>query len=467
MSPQPAGRKAERGMALLLGALLGLLIIYQTIPWDIFTPYDPTAPQGNQMSANSLSRTIKLALLGIGAVIILRRFSVAKQLFAHINPFFRFFLFLVPLSYLWSISPSDTMARYMSILTSVSVCVAFCVAGWHPRRFQNVLRPTITLLLVGSVVFGLMEPDLAIEHGEGTLKNSWHGLTAHKNLFGQLATYGVIFWLHAGLTKQVKPWQSICGYLLGFTCGLLSRSSTSMMATLSVTLFMTMMLRSPPSMRRYMPFIVAAFATIVLTYAIAVLNLVPGLGMLLEPIAAITGKDMTFSNRSEIWRIIKEHIQLSPLLGSGYGAYWIGPVPWSPSFTFMGQMFFYPTESHNGYLEIVNDLGYLGLLCLGGMLFMYVRQSLSLLKTDRPQAVLFLGFFFQQAIVNLSESCWLVINSGFVFSVTTMAMLAMARALMDRDLQPARPRVGIRPAQLRRAQTSASGLATARLSRRR
>jgi O-antigen ligase len=170
--------------------------------------------------------------------------------------------------------------------------------------------------------------------------------------------------------------------------------------------------------------------------------LVPGLSLLLEPIAAITGKDTTFSNRSTIWEIIKEHIQLHPFLGTGYGAYWVGPVPSSPSYTFLGRMFFYPSESHNGYLEIVNDLGFVGMIVLFGYLIVYVRQSLQLMRFDRAQGALFLSLFFEQAIMNLSESTWLVVNSAFLFTIMTLATFALARSLLQLKVEvPGPPRV--------------------------
>ncbi len=415
-------------MATLAALSVWVLIIYQAIPRDIFVPVEAKVID---MSANPVSRILKILLLVIGGALVLRRSAAAMSLLKRTNVFFRVFLLLVPLSYLWSISPADTFARFISILSTVVVCIAFCVTGWHPTRFQNVVRPIITVLLLGSVIFGLSAPDLAIEHGEGTLKDAWHGLLAQKNPFGQLATFGLIFWMHAALTRQAPVWRAVLGAALGFSCVLLSRSSTSLMVSLFVVLFMLMSLRSPPALRRYMPYLVGLFSVTVLTYALVVLNLLPGASILLEPIAAITGKDLTFSNRSEIWRIIKEHIELSPIVGSGYGAYWIGPVPWSPSFTFLGQMYFYPTESHNGYLEIVNDLGYLGLIVLLGFLVVFVRQSLRLARVDRAQGVLFLALFFQQAIMNLSESCWLAINSGFIFSLMALAVIALARASME------------------------------------
>lgn len=424
---------------MLLTLLTWVLLLYMTIPFEIFTPREKLV---DGYAVNPLARAIKIALLLSGFFFILWRSKIAKMLFNQLNRFFVVFLFLVPASYLWSISPVDTLARDVSIMSEVTVCAAFCLASWNRERFQSVVRPCVTLILLGSLVFGLVSPELAIEHGIGTLKDAWHGLTLQKNEFGQLGSFGVLFWLHAGLAGETKPWKSLLFGTLAMVCVVLSRSSTSLLSTVFSMILLLMLLRSPKGLRRYMPYIVALFAGTVLTYALAVLRLVPGLSLLLEPIAAITGKDTTFSNRSTIWEIIKEHIQLHPFLGTGYGAYWVGPVPSSPSYTFLGRMFFYPSESHNGYLEIVNDLGFVGMIVLFGYLIVYVRQSLQLMRFDRAQGALFLSLFFEQAIMNLSESTWLVVNSAFLFTIMTLATFALARSLLQLKVEvPGPPRV--------------------------
>jgi O-antigen ligase len=192
-------------------------------------------------------------------------------------------------------------------------------------------------------------------------------------------------------------------------------------------MLMVILLFSPRSSRRLTPYIVGGFSALVLFYSIAVLNVIPGLDVILTPITSATGKDLTFSNRTEIWAIIKDHIDLRPILGSGYGAYWGGEVPSSPSFVFIRRLYFYPFESHNGYLEVVNDLGFVGLFCLLGYLANYIKQALELIKVQRNQAILYICVFFQQVVNNLSESFWLQI--GFATVLMSLATLCMARTL--------------------------------------
>jgi O-antigen ligase len=428
--PRSSPPRFPRG-SLFLSFLVAIQIILLVVPWNIFQTPEEAAKQALDLGANPLSRAIKLAILGLATATVLRKFRETRLTLKHTNPFFIALVVMMPLSAMWSIDRGATIARFVTVFTLIQVCVAFSIAGPNPLRFQNTVRPVFTLLLVGSLIFGMIAPDLAITKGEGTLKNAWHGLTGQKNQFGQLASLATIFWLHAWVSKEVGALRALAGAAVCGVCVFLSRSSTSLLSTVFVFLFMLLTQRAPPALRRYMPYLAGVYTALILTYAIAILKLLPGLDVLLLPITALTGKDMTFSNRSEIWIIIKENIARHPYLGSGYGAYWTGPVPTSPSYEFLGRMYFYPFEAHNGYLEVVNDFGYLGLVCLLGFLIVYVRQSLRLMKIDRTQGILFLCLFFQQAIMNLSESTWFQANAGFTFMLVALATLCLGRSLRE------------------------------------
>jgi exopolysaccharide production protein ExoQ len=425
--------KRDGRWAWLFAALLWILILYSAIPLDIFSG---SPADGSELwLPNPLSRVFKLVLLGTGISMILVRAKLSWLLFRTANSFLIAFLILVPLSILWSIDRSATLARFVTLLSIVAVSFAFCLAGWHARRFQTVIRPALTVILLGSLIFGFLEPTLAVELGEGTLKNAWHGLMSQKNQFGQAASFGVIFWFHAYVSKEVRSWRAMAGIAIAGLCLLLSRSSASLIATVFAAILILLMLKVPSNVRRYLPYIVAIFACVVAVYAIAALKLIPGLEVVLSPITMLTGKDMTFSNRSVIWAIVEDHIRLSPYIGSGYGAYWTGVIPTSPSYVFLSKMYFYPSQSHNGYLEIINDLGFCGLFVLLGYFAVYIRQSLRLMRIDRIQAALFLSFFFQHMIVNLSETAWLATSSPFTTTIMTTATFCIARSLLQQRFQ--------------------------------
>lgn len=386
-------------------------------------------------SGSAMSRLLWLSLLGFGAVIVIWRAGLSWLLLRWLNPFLIAFVILATASVLWSIEPGITLRRMIRVGAIMLCALAVVLVAWHPRRFQQLLRPIITALLFGSLLFGLAMPHLGI-HSESAseLVGAWRGLTNHKNSLGALACIGVILWLHAWLAREVRALPALLGGAIAVACLLLSRSSTSLITAVFTATLLLMLLRVPQNLRRYMPFLTFTFVVLLLTYSLAVLRLVPGLDVLLTPITTLTGKDLSFTGRTEIWEIMAEHIALHPWLGSGYGAYWTGPIEGRPSFEFVRLMHFYPGSAHNGYLEIVNDLGFAGLLVLVGYLLVQVAQSLQLLTIDRSQGALYLALFFQQAVTNLSESHWLsVMSLGVV--VMALSTTSLARALLDQRLR--------------------------------
>lgn len=424
----------RRGGGMLIGIVIWALTALLVCPPD-FNYY---ADVGRFQVTNGFL-TGPLFLIGALAVsgyLLASRLALSLRVARHVTFGLLALIALATLSTLWSGDPAATVRRLFRLYALLLSALAFAVAGWDSRRFQHVLRPAITLLLVGSLVFGLLAPQLAIEPGAAQdVLGAWKGLTMQKNGLGALAGVGALLWAHAWLAREVRTGYAILGLTASMACLLLSKSSTSLLSVLAAVPFMYLLLRTRPGMRRYMPYIVGVFATLVLVYSLAILDLVPGTSYLLAPITAITGRDMTFSGRIFIWNIMLGAIRLHPVLGIGYGAFWTGPTPDSPSYEFLRALYFYPTEAHNGYLDVINELGFVGGICLLAYLISFLRQSLKLLAIDRTQGALYLGILFQGFMENLSESHWFSVTS-FDFLFFTLATMALARHAVE--LQTAR-----------------------------
>jgi len=420
-APAPPGRQA-----LLPVAVIWLVLAFLILPPELnYVTNTFTVSQGGVSGPLILSSS-----LGCSVVIILWRWPQTLKLLPQLNRGFLAFVVLAMLSVLWSWDPGATSRRLFRLDAIVTSCLAFTLLGWQPRSFQRALRPLVTIILGGSLIFGLMAPDLAIEHGTtAELLGAWRGLTMQKNSLGSLSAVGVVLWFHAWLSREVSGPKALFNLAIAGTCLILSRSSTSLLSSLFAMPFLLLMLKTSPVMRRYMPYIIGIFTGLILAYSLAVLQLVPGLDLLLAPITAITGKDMTFSGRRIIWDIIVESIGRHPLLGVGFGAYWTGPVQTSASYDFVIRTYIYPTEAHNGYLDVINDLGYAGGACLITYLIGFVRQGLRLFKADRSQAALYLVLLFQGFMANLSESHWFTV-SNFNFLIMTLATMCLGRHLL-------------------------------------
>ena len=428
----PAVRSAAGYYFLVPLLILFWFLFYQNLPEHLngmaFKPFS---------TLGTIDRILKIGTIAISCAVIASQWGTARLLLKQINPGLTAFMVLIPLSAVWSLDASATLLRFVTLIGIVLLCLAIPLAGWDERRLQRVALPPVMTILVLSLIVGMLYPESVKEIGTDiSLRDAWHGITFQKNQFGIMASLAAIVCIHRWLAAGRRSLWTIAGIAIALTCLVLSRSSTSLMETIVAVTFMVLLMRVRVIKQRFStPVVVAIFATI-LVYELAVQNLIPGVATLLAPVMHLTGKDMTFSARSIIWDVIKEHSRAAPWLGTGYGAYWTGPTPGSPSYVFMHLMYFYPSESHNGYLEILNDLGRVGLICLLAFLVFFMHQALQLMPFDRNQAVLYLALLFQQMIDNLSESEWF--SRTATCTILILVSTCLSRALLERrrSIQP-------------------------------
>ena len=427
--PIPA-TSARRSSSPLLVIVVSTLIVLMIVPEGL--NYSALAGLHNAPSeGDPTSRILWLMLLGAGLVPVMQHPVEAGRLFRELNPWFVRFAVLAALSTAWSIEPGYTIRRMIRVATFMLDGFAISLLAWHSRQLQGVVRPAITAMLFGSLIFGMARPDLAIHRETAPeLLHSWRGLADHKNTLGALACLGATLWAHAGLSGEASRLRAFLGWFICASCLVLSRSSTSKMAMMFSILMMVLLLHPPGFLRNRQAQLVKGAAWALAAYTVITLRLIPGAGVLMSPISMLTGKSANLTGRGVIWDIIKRHIAEHRLLGTGYGAYWTGPHPGAQSYAFVQEMHFYPGSSHDGYLEVVNDLGYLGAIILIGFLVRYLKQCLELMKLDLRQATLFIALFMQEALINVSESHWFSVQNvnSTVMMLTT---IAMARSLLQ------------------------------------
>ena len=434
---KPTIRRVAGGGILVLLSVLFYLTFYQNLPANPLN--DPAPAQSVGMGAasdstgNTTDRTIRLIMIAITVSVITTRWSLVRVLAKSSNPGLAAFMVLAPLSAIWSIDPSATLLRFTSFACVVLVCFAISLAGWYRQRLQQLAIPPVLCILVASLVLGIMYPDRIIEVGTDISQNgAWHGITFTKNTFGMLASAGVILCLNKWLAREGRAIWSIAGTAVAFVCLVLSRSNTSLLAALVGILFMVLVMRVPMIKKRYSTHVVIGIVVTLLLYEMVIQDVIPGVNVLLAPITGLTGKDTTFSARTTIWNVIKEHIRAAPLLGTGYSAYW-QEIPSSPSYVFKYLMYFYPSESHNGYLEVMNDLGLVGMLCLLSFIYSYVRYALQMMQFDRSQASLYLAIMFSEMVINMSESNWF--SRGSTSTILILATFCLSRGLFEHHRQ--------------------------------
>ncbi len=98
---------------------------------------------------------------------------------------------------------------------------------------------------------------------------------------------------------------------------------------------------------------------------------------IMNMLPAMLGKDPTLSMRTEIWEYLWTEIQRKIFLGYGYGTYWIMGSSVIANFAavFSG---YQVNQAHNGYLEIMLQLGLIGITLFAIILIILIYRIFKL-----------------------------------------------------------------------------------------
>jgi O-antigen ligase len=115
------------------------------------------------------------------------------------------------------------------------------------------------------------------------------------------------------------------------------------------------------------------------------------------------GRDITLTDRTYIWHDCYAAVG-NPLLGVGFGGFWIGRlanIPWNASMTWV------LGESHNGYIETYLQLGLIGGFLLAGVLFSTLPKLLASLADDFDFGCFRITLFLTLLLINITESTYI------------------------------------------------------------
>lgn len=204
----------------------------------------------------------------------------------------------------------------------------------------------------------------------------------------------IALWL---IVKNGFGFRKLCGLiLLIFSTGLiiLSFSTTNIFAVFSI-LLLYLLLKITSIFNRLgikififilSLFVILAFAIIFSIYSKEVLSEIP----------ALFGKDTSLTGRDVIWIYIWNEILKRPLLGYGYGTYWIMGTHIIDLFSsFVGWRV---NEAHNGFLEIALQLGIVGFAIFILTYFLFIIKAL------KQENILAIIVILAITLVNFSES---------------------------------------------------------------
>ncbi len=342
------------------------------------------------------------------------------------------------ISVLWALDPEIAIRRL--ILTTLITLTVFTVveAGGYALALA-VTRAVMILALFGNYAVVFVDPSLGIhqasEFFDIDLIGNWRGFMMQKNFTGAVCALTLIAFLFDA--RRVPALLRLM-VLVATGFFLYKTSSKTSMGLLVLALALGQLYSWYNPRHR----IVALLAT-----GLAMLLAAAAIAAYWTEITARLADPTAFTGRTQIWSVLLTFARDHLLQGAGYGSFWnIGTT--SPVFHYIGAKSWltYITSGHNGYLDLLVQIGLPGLLlAVLALIVVPLNRLLVNLNIDRQSGGLVMATLLFCWFHNCTESSLLDRDSPV--QVILVLGLAMVDVLARRVPAPeTRQALAARPA---------------------
>jgi O-antigen ligase len=354
---------------------------------------------GSNESGNSLDQIVLSTLTVAGLVVLARRridwsktWRRQKWLLALLTYMF--------VSTLWSEITLIALRRCLREWIVV-VMALVVMSEVNPREaMASLLRRSAYVLIPFSLMLIKYYPALGRAYGRWSGIEMWTGVTSQKNGLGRLCMISVFFlaWELYQRWRERPPvggryraWADVSVILIALYLVNGAHSATSL-ATLLVGVATFLGLRCFRKLKLNVP---QAGLLALVIFLIGFGASAPFLGgSNVATFSSALDRDDTLTGRTEVWAAVLPALQQQPLLGYGLGSFWTDA---------RRELYEFPT-AHNGYLDVLLELGEVGLAFYTVWLLSCARQLHRALAQDYEWASLAICFLLMGLVYNTTES---------------------------------------------------------------
>ena len=277
------------------------------------------------------------------------------------------FLTYALLSIMWSPAPSLSLKRWILFAGMLFAMCSAMRAATAAAQAVRIMRGLFAFALLLSVLLYLWRPDVVTAPGGSFFvkAGTWQGIFWHKNSLASAALLAVALWLPclwsqaSRLERHLAPWVLLLVMFLAIKSG-----GKAALIGIIATIGFCLALKFPLQGKIKLLLAYMGMATIALWF----LNF-PQLPFAsdLQATFQISGN---LTGRVPLWQTLLEIFGQHPFLGVGYNAFWTASNLDHLSLIFAAHPW-KPMQGHNGYIDILNQLGLVG----GLLFFLVVMQS--------------------------------------------------------------------------------------------
>ncbi|MBD2577607.1 O-antigen ligase family protein [Oscillatoria sp. FACHB-1406] len=350
---------------------------------------------------------IQLAFYGMIVMILSPRLrytlrdmvSVANVLLVR-DPFLITTLILIGLSRFWSDTPDVTFKTSLVYLATSLVAIYVGKQYSWSELFEIGKVVSLILLLVS---FGY-----SFTSSGKDFEGAWVGIIGHKNQFCFVTLFGAIIWFVNALYYPRSRNFSIFVFVLSLIAinqGKSGAAKVLVVCLLALWFYLGTAKKLPSQW---------AFVSVVLFMIVSVCLTIIVTENLKFIVVDTLNKDLTITGRTDFWPLIIDKLNERPFLGYGIDGFW---QPWrdadNPARSIVViKTQFVPPHSHNGFLDLACDLGYVGLVVFMGSFFTSIAKAVTYLgRAPMPEAGLPLLLLTYILMTNLTETGLLGVTS--------------------------------------------------------
>jgi O-antigen ligase len=381
-------KKHNRFLPLFARAIFIIFFAFMFIGNSL--PFAERAKNTDEIITSNIVNQIAFPFFFLASIILLVPKMKQAAAILYKEKLFAIFLLWGLATVIWSNYPFVSFKRWFQVVIPVLITISSGLYIKDQDELFRLLKYVLFPYLLISVLSVILVPAAKDENG------AWRALSSSKNNLGQESVINLIISTVILFISDYKD--KIIATIMIMMCLVLlagSQSVTSMSALLFIV-FLGLLTLGDKYLR---PLKLGRILTVLglLTFAGILVSALVFSPEVLQSLAGGAGKDLTFTGRTNLWRDILHEANKHFLYGAGFQGYWV--VENTKLQALYRIYIWLPNQAHNGYLDILNETGLIGLLLF---FFAVIKYAANLKKLRSPNYASW--FVAVILIINLQES---------------------------------------------------------------
>jgi exopolysaccharide production protein ExoQ len=317
-------------------------------------------------------------------------------------------------SVLWSADSASSLT-YLRGLIRIYMLAIYLAMRYTIREQMRFIAIALSTSAVLSIIFPLV-PSFGGIHVAPELSGMWSGIFGHKNEMGYMMAWSAGISMHLALSEKRYNWLLWIIFGISVCLIILSRSTTS----LSILAAMILLLPFYGSLKKtnYKLQVVMVGLALIALITISII-----ISSNIDSLVGASGKDLTLSGRTDLWEFIFAKIFERPWFGYGFYGFWDSDIAES-----LRRQHPWASNAHNGFLEMILELGIVGFGIFVFGLMRFILMSLKRISSvaKKPEDYWCMQMLVIITIVNFSEARLLGPSWNWLMYITMSLSLTVS-----------------------------------------